>query len=86
MKNVTYAIAALMLGTLSFSGFAAQLVQQTTTNQKKGGVYSATVNNSNLSKLHAELAAQADTNSVKSYKFISALSENNLHGATVIYQ
>lgn len=49
MKNVTYAIAALMLSTLSFAGFAAQLVQQAPADQQKVGVVSATVNNSNLS-------------------------------------
>ncbi|MBT9432488.1 DUF1471 domain-containing protein [Candidatus Sodalis endolongispinus] len=86
MKNVTFAIAAILLSTLSFASLAAQEVQQAPADQQKVGVVSATVNNSNLSQLQSELAAQADASGAKSYQITSASGENNLHGTAVIYQ
>ncbi|WP_413734969.1 multiple stress resistance protein BhsA [Sodalis sp. RH21] len=85
MKNVKTAIAALILGSVSFGTFAAQLVDSAPANQQKVGVINAT-GGASLSSLENELAAKAAQSGAKSFQITSTSGQNNLHGTAVIYQ
>ncbi|WP_058913893.1 multiple stress resistance protein BhsA [Entomohabitans teleogrylli] len=85
MKTIKYAVAAIVLSTLSFGAFAAQEV--TATNPQHGekiGVVSAS-GAYTLSELESELASKADAAGAKSFKITSASGYNMLSGTAVIY-
>lgn len=84
MKNVKITLAALALATVSFSGFAAELVNQAPAGQQAIGVISAT-GSSNLSSLESQLSAKAQQAGASSFRITSTTGQNNLHGTAVIY-
>ncbi|WP_410012390.1 multiple stress resistance protein BhsA [Sodalis sp. C49] len=85
MKNVKYAVAAIALSVVSFSSFAADLVNAAPADQQQVGVISAT-GGSNLSSLESQLADKAAQSGAKSFQITSTTGQNNLHGTAVIYQ
>ncbi|QKJ87200.1 hypothetical protein PMPD1_2255 [Paramixta manurensis] len=84
MKSIKYAVAALVLSTVSFAGFAAQEVNFAPADQQKIGVISAT-GSTNLTSLENQLAEKAEAAGAKSYRITSTSGNNNLHGTAVIY-
>jgi len=85
MKNFKLTLAAIALTTVSFTSFAADLVNSEPQQQEKIGVISAS-GASNLSSLEAKLAEKADQAGAKSFRITSASGDNKLHGTAVIYQ
>lgn len=84
MKNVKITLAALALATVSFSGFAAEQVNQAPADQQAIGVISAT-GSSNLSSLESQLSEKAQQAGASSFRITSTTGQNNLHGTAVIY-
>lgn len=84
MKNVKYAVAALLLSTVSFAGFAAQQVDFIPVDQQKVGVVSAT-GSTNLTSLEGQLSEKAQAAGAKSFRITSTSGQNRLHGTAVIY-
>ncbi|MBP2171493.1 multiple stress resistance protein BhsA [Erwinia toletana] len=84
MKNIKYAVAALVLSTVSFAGVAAQQVDISPADQQKVGVVSAT-GSSNLTSLESQLSAKAEAAGAKSFRITSTSGQNKLHGTAVIY-
>ncbi|KOC89273.1 multiple stress resistance protein BhsA [Winslowiella iniecta] len=84
MKNVKITLAALMLSTVSFAGFAAQQVDVTPADQQQMGVISAS-GSSNLTSLENQLAEKAEAAGAKSFRITSTSGQNKLHGTAVIY-
>lgn len=85
MKNLKYALAAIALSTVSYGGFAAELVNSAPNGQQQIGVISAT-GGTNLSSLETQLSAKAAASGARSFEIISTTGQNKLHGTAVIYQ
>lgn len=85
MKTIKMTIAAIALASVSFTGFAADLVNSAPQQQQQVGVISAG-GASNLSSLEAKLAAKAEQAGAKSFRITSTSGDNKLHGTAVIYQ
>ncbi|WP_428946073.1 multiple stress resistance protein BhsA [Pantoea sp. FN060301] len=85
MKNLKMTLAALALTSMSFTSFAAELVDSAPLDQQKAGVVSATAS-SNLTSLEAQLAEKAEVAGAKSFRITSTSGQNNLHGTAVIYK
>lgn len=85
MKTLKMTLAAIALTTVSFTGFAADLVSSAPQQQQQVGVISAG-GASNLSSLEAKLAAKAEQAGAKSFRITSTSGQNKLHGTAVIYQ
>ncbi|MFS2225800.1 multiple stress resistance protein BhsA [Pantoea sp. B65] len=84
MKNIKYAVAALVLSTVSFAGVAAQQVGFLPADQQQVGVVSAT-GSTNLTSLENQLAVKAQAAGAKSFRITSTSGQNRLHGTAVIY-
>ncbi|MTD29352.1 multiple stress resistance protein BhsA [Erwinia sorbitola] len=85
MKTIKMTLAAIALTSVSFAGFAAELVNAEPVQQQQVGVISAS-GASNLSSLESQLSAKADQAGAKSFRITSAVGDNKLHGTAVIYQ
>lgn len=85
MKNIKMALAAIALTSVSFAGFAADLVSNEPAQQQQVGVISAS-GATNLSSLEAKLSAKADQAGAKSFRITSASGDNKMNGTAVIYQ
>lgn len=85
MKTIKMTLAAITLASVSFAGFAADLVSSEPQQQQQIGVISVS-GASNLSSLEAKLASQAEQAGAKSFRITSASGDNKLHGTAVIYQ
>ncbi|MGE9552061.1 multiple stress resistance protein BhsA [Erwinia amylovora] len=84
MKTIKMTLAAIALTSVSFAGFAADLVGTEPAQQEAIGVVSAS--GSNLSSLESRLAAKADAAGAKSFRINSTTGNNRMHGTAVIYQ
>lgn len=84
MKNVKYAVAALLLSTVSFAGFAAPQLDIIPVDQQQVGVVSAT-GSTNLISLESQLTEKGQTKGVKSWRIASTSGQSNQYGTTVIY-
>ncbi len=84
MKNIKYAIAAFVLSSVSFAGFAAEQVNVVPVDQHKVGVISA-IAGTNLTSLENRLAEKAESAGAKSFRITSTTGNNNLHGTAVLY-
>lgn len=85
MKTIKMTMAAIALTTVSFAGFAADLVSAEPAQQQQVGVISVS-GASNLSALESKLSAKADQAGAKSFRITSAVGDNKLNGTAVIYQ
>lgn len=85
MKNAKLAIAALMLSTVSFGSFAAQLLPSAPADGQRIGVISAS-GGTDLTSLENQLSAKATAEGAKSFVITSTTGQNTLHGTAVIYQ
>lgn len=85
MKTIKMALAAIALTSVSFAGFAADLVSAEPAQQQQVGVISVS-GASNLSALESKLSAKADQAGAKSFRITSAVGDNKLNGTAVIYQ
>lgn len=85
MKNIKLAVAAVILGSLSFGSMAADLVSSAPDNQQKIGVISATGSTTNLASLESQLSEKAQLAGAKSFLITSTSGQNNLHGTAIIY-
>lgn len=85
MKNLSIAIIAALLSTVSFAGFATEQVSSAPVNQQQVGVISAT-GSSNLTSLENQLSEKASSLGAKSFRITSTSGDNNLHGTAVIYK
>lgn len=85
MKNLTLAIAAIILSTASISSFAAQEVTSQPAGQRSFGVVSATTT-STLTDLQSELAAKATAEGATSYRIIGAGGNDTLRGSAELYK
>ncbi|WP_338563446.1 YdgH/BhsA/McbA-like domain containing protein [Erwinia sp. E_sp_B04_7] len=84
MKTLKMTLAALALTSVSFAGFAADIVNAEPVNQQQVGVVSAS--GTNLSSLEAQLAAKADAAGAKSFRVTSTTGNNRMHATAEIYQ
>ncbi|MGB9095351.1 multiple stress resistance protein BhsA [Erwinia sp.] len=84
MKNLKMTLAALALTSVSFAGFAADVVGQEPVNQQQVGVVSAS--GTNLSSLESQLSAKADAAGAKSFRITSTTGNNRMHATAEIYQ
>lgn len=84
MKNIKLALAAVILGSVSFASLAAEQVDSAPANQQKIGVISAT-GSTNLTSLENQLSEKAELAGAKSFRITSTSGQNNLHGTAVIY-
>ncbi len=84
MKNRTITLAALLLATVSFGSFAADIVGSQPSNQQAIGVVSAS--GSNLSTLESRLSAKADAAGASAFRITSTTGNNRMHATAVIYQ
>lgn len=84
MKTLKMTLAAIALTSVSFAGFAADIVNQEPVNQQQVGVVSAT--GTNLSSLESQLAAKADAAGAKSFRITSTTGNNLMHATAEIYQ
>ncbi|MGE9552062.1 multiple stress resistance protein BhsA [Erwinia amylovora] len=84
MKNIKLALAAVILGSVSFASLAAEQVDSAPVNQQKIGVISAT-GSTNLTSLENQLSEKAELAGAKSFRITSTSGQNNLHGTAVIY-
>ncbi|WP_158781362.1 YdgH/BhsA/McbA-like domain containing protein [Pantoea sp. BAV 3049] len=84
MKNIKFALAAVVLGSISFASLAADQVDSAPANQQKIGVISAT-GSTNLTSLENQLSEKAELAGAKSFRITSTSGQNNLHGTAVIY-
>ncbi len=84
MKTLKMTLAAIALTSVSFAGFAADIVGQDPVNQQQVGVISAT--GTNLSSLESQLSAKADAAGAKSFRITSTTGNNRMHATAEIYQ
>ncbi|KGT91628.1 membrane protein [Erwinia typographi] len=84
MKTLKMTLAAIALTSVSFTGFAADIVGQDPVNQQQVGVISAT--GTNLSSLESQLSAKADAAGAKSFRITSTTGNNRMHATAEIYQ
>ncbi|MGA7507466.1 MAG: DUF1471 domain-containing protein [Erwinia billingiae] len=84
MKNLKMTLAAIALTSVSFTGFAADIVGQEPVNQQQVGVVTAT--GTNLSSLESQLSAKADAAGAKSFRITSTTGNNRMHATAEIYQ
>ncbi|QBR51592.1 DUF1471 domain-containing protein [Erwinia billingiae] len=84
MKNLKMTLAAIALTSVSFAGFAADIVGQEPVNQQQVGVVTAT--GTNLSSLESQLSAKADAAGAKSFRITSTTGNNRMHATAEIYQ
>lgn len=84
MKNLKITLAAIALTSVSFAGFAADIVGQEPVNQQQVGVVTAT--GTNLSSLESQLSAKADAAGAKSFRITSTTGNNRMHATAEIYQ
>lgn len=77
-------LAAIALTSVSFAGFAADIVGQEPVNQQQVGVVTAT--GTNLSSLESQLSAKADAAGAKSFRITSTTGNNRMHATAEIYQ
>ena len=84
MKTLKMTLAAIALTSVSFAGFAADIVNQEPVNQQQVGVVSAS--GTNLSSLEAQLADKADAAGAKSFRITSTTGNNRMHATAEIYQ
>lgn len=84
MKTLKMTLAAIALTSVSFAGFAADIVNQEPVNQQQVGVVSAS--GTNLSSLESQLAAKADAAGAKSFRITSTTGNNLMHATAEIYQ
>ncbi|MFC0141519.1 YdgH/BhsA/McbA-like domain containing protein [Erwinia mallotivora] len=84
MKNIKMSLIAVALTSLSFGGYAAELVNSEPSAQQQAGVISATGNN--LSALEASLSAKAEAQGAKAFRITSTTGNNRMHATAVIYQ
>ncbi len=85
MKNVKYTLAAIVLGTLSFGSFAADLVNSAPAEQQQVGVISVTGGH-DLTSVENQLAAKAAQSGAKSFRITSVTGNNAMHGTAEIYE
>lgn len=85
MKNLQLAIAAIVLSTVSFAGFAAQEVNSRPAGEHRIGVVSTTTTTT-LDDLQSQLAAKADAADATSYRIIAAGGNDTLHGTAELYK
>ncbi len=85
MKNVKYTIAAIVLGTLSFGSFAADLVNSVPAAQQQVGVISVTGGH-DVTSIENQLADKAAQSGAKSFRITSVTGNNAMHGTAEIYQ
>ncbi|MGF6189749.1 multiple stress resistance protein BhsA [Serratia sp. 2723] len=84
MKNLKMTLAAIALASVSFGGFAAELVSSQPADLQKSGVISVS-GASDLTSLENKLAAKADAAGAKSFQIIATTGSNKLHGTAIIY-
>lgn len=84
MKTLKMTLAAIALTSVSFAGFAADIVGQDPVNQQQVGVISAT--GTNLSSLESQLSTKADAAGAKSFRITSTTGNNRMHATAEIYQ
>ncbi|MCX0500100.1 multiple stress resistance protein BhsA [Erwinia billingiae] len=84
MKNLKMTLAAIALTSVSFAGFAADIVGQEPVNQQQVGV--VTASGTNLSSLESQLSAKADAAGAKSFRITSTTGNNRMHATAEIYQ
>ncbi len=84
MKTLKMTLTAIALTSVSFAGFAADIVGQDPVNQQQVGVISAT--GTNLSSLESQLSAKADAAGAKSFRITSTTGNNRMHATAEIYQ
>lgn len=85
MKTIKTTLAALLLTTLTFGAYAADLVTSEPSNQQPIGTISVQ-GGTNLTSLESQLSAKADEAGAKSFRITSTSGQNKLHGTAVIYQ
>lgn len=85
MKTIKTNLAALLLTTLTFGAYAADLVTSEPSNQQPVGTISVQ-GGTNLTSLESQLSAKADEAGAKSFRITSTSGQNKLHGTAVIYQ
>lgn len=85
MKTIKTTLAALLLTTLTFGAYAADLVTSAPSNQQPVGTISVQ-GGTNLTSLESQLSAKADEAGAKSFRITSTSGQNKLHGTAVIYQ
>lgn len=85
MKNVKMILAAIILGSVSVSSFAA-----TETTMPQGMTRIGTISDSSgattLSDLNANLAAKAQAAGASAYRIVAAGGNNALYGSADIYK
>ncbi|MGP9437003.1 multiple stress resistance protein BhsA [Ewingella sp. AOP8-B2-18] len=86
MKNVTKALAVIVLTAASFATIAATEVNAVPVKEQSIGVINASAVGTNLSDLQDKLAAKANEHGATSYRIISADGDNYLHGTAEIYK
>lgn len=84
MKNLKMTLAAIALTSVSYAGFAADIVGQEPVNQQQVGV--VTASGTNLSSLESQLSAKADAAGAKSFRITSTTGNNRMHATAEIYQ
>ncbi|MFU9138553.1 multiple stress resistance protein BhsA [Erwinia tasmaniensis] len=84
MKNRTLTLAALLLASISFGSFAANIVDSQPGAQQAIGVVSAS--GSNLSTLESRLSDKADAAGASAFRITSTTGNNRMHATAVIYQ
>lgn len=86
MKTIKYAVAAIVLSTLSFGAFAAQAISPAQAqSMNKVGVVSAD-GATTLDGLEAQLAEKAAAAGATGYSITSANGNNKMSGTAVIYK
>ncbi|MEA9391341.1 YdgH/BhsA/McbA-like domain containing protein [Acerihabitans sp. TG2] len=85
MKNLHLAVAAIVLSTVSFAGFAAQEVNSRPAGEHRIGVVSSATT-STLDDLQSQLAAKADATGATSYRIIGVSGNDTLHGSAELYK
>ncbi|HEY0208267.1 multiple stress resistance protein BhsA [Acerihabitans sp.] len=85
MKNLTLAIAAIVLSTVSVGTFAAQEVTSRPAGEHSFGVVSSSTT-SNLTDLESQLAAKAAAANATSYRIIGAGGNDTMRGSAELYK
>jgi len=85
MKNLQLAIAAIVLSTVSFAGFAAQEVTSRPAGEQSIGVVTSSTTTT-LDDLQSQLAAKADAANATSYRIIAAGGNDTLRGSAELYK
>ncbi|XBS70163.1 YdgH/BhsA/McbA-like domain containing protein [Acerihabitans sp. KWT182] len=85
MKNVKYAIAAIVFSSLSFGSFAAELVNSAPAEQQQVGVISVTGGH-DVTSVESQLADKAAQSGARSYRITSVTGNNLMHGTAEIYE